>query len=103
TVPRVLLHQPYRLVRSEDDIALPRPASLFYSSKQSFGLLSCEWHDLFNASAGRLFQATSSSALGKPAKVALTACMRKLLVILNAMLRDRVAWQMHALQQDSCC
>jgi hypothetical protein len=25
---------------------------------------------------------------GKPAKVALTACMRKLLVILNAMLRD---------------
>jgi transposase len=29
---------------------------------------------------------------GKPAKVALTACMRKLLVILNAMLRDGQAW-----------
>jgi transposase len=31
--------------------------------------------------------------LGKPPKVALTACMRKLLVILNAMLRDRRPWQ----------
>lgn len=31
-------------------------------------------------------------AAGKEKKVALTACMRKLLVILNAMLRDRVAW-----------
>lgn len=29
---------------------------------------------------------------GKPAKVALTACMRKLVVILNAMLRDRRPW-----------
>ena len=29
---------------------------------------------------------------GKPAKVALTACMRKLLVILNAMLRTGTAW-----------
>ncbi len=32
-------------------------------------------------------------ASGKPAKVALTACMRKLLVILNAILRDRTPWQ----------
>lgn len=30
---------------------------------------------------------------GKPPKVALTACMRKLLVILNAMARDGVAWE----------
>lgn len=30
---------------------------------------------------------------GKPAKVALTACMRKLLVILNAIVRDRKPWQ----------
>ena len=30
---------------------------------------------------------------GKPAKVALTACMRKLLVILNAILRDQKPWQ----------
>jgi transposase len=32
-------------------------------------------------------------SLGKPPKVALTACMRKLLVMLNAILRDRKAWQ----------
>lgn len=30
---------------------------------------------------------------GKPAKVALTACMRKLLTILNAMIRDQQPWQ----------
>ena len=30
---------------------------------------------------------------GRPAKVALTACMRKLLVILNAILRDHRPWQ----------
>jgi transposase len=30
---------------------------------------------------------------GKPAKVALTACMRKLLVILNAMVRQQTRWQ----------
>jgi len=29
---------------------------------------------------------------GKPAKVALTACMRKILVILNAMLKNRTHW-----------
>ena len=32
-------------------------------------------------------------AAGKPAKLALTACMRKLLTILNAMLRDQRPWQ----------
>lgn len=32
-------------------------------------------------------------AAGKPPKVALTACMRKLLVILNAMIRDGKHWQ----------
>jgi transposase len=31
-------------------------------------------------------------AAGKPTKVALVACMRKLLVILNAMLRTGTAW-----------
>lgn len=31
-------------------------------------------------------------AAGKPRKVALVACMRKLLVILNAMLRDQARW-----------
>jgi transposase len=33
------------------------------------------------------------SAAGKPKKVALTACMRKLLTILNAMMHRRVGWQ----------
>lgn len=32
-------------------------------------------------------------AAGKPAKLALTACMRKLLTILNAILRDKTPWQ----------
>jgi transposase len=32
-------------------------------------------------------------AAGKPKKVALTACMRKLLTILNAMMRTNTAWQ----------
>lgn len=32
-------------------------------------------------------------ALGKPAKVALTACMRKLLTILNAILKNKTPWQ----------
>ena len=30
---------------------------------------------------------------GKPAKVALVACMRKLLTILNAILRDQTPWK----------
>jgi transposase len=32
-------------------------------------------------------------AAGKPKKVALTACMRKLLTILNAMLRANTIWR----------
>ena len=40
----------------------------------------------------RAFYARLRSA-GKPAKVALTACMRKLLTILNAMARDGRPWQ----------
>ena len=32
-------------------------------------------------------------AAGKPKKVALVACMRKLLCILNAMMRDDASWQ----------
>ena len=35
-------------------------------------------------------------AEGKPKKVALTACMRKLVVILNAMLRDQTPWRQTA-------
>lgn len=32
---------------------------------------------------------------GKPAKVALTACMRKLLVIINTMIKRRIPWNAH--------
>ena len=32
-------------------------------------------------------------AAGKAKKVALTACMRKLLTILNAMVRDQTTWR----------
>ena len=35
------------------------------------------------------------TAEGKPHKVAMTACMRKLLVILNAMVRDQAPWQIN--------
>lgn len=31
--------------------------------------------------------------VGKPYKVALTACMRKILIILNAMMRDQICWR----------
>jgi transposase len=40
---------------------------------------------------------------GKPKKVALTACMRKLLTILNAMVKNSTTWQPLRLSQDSCC
>lgn len=39
---------------------------------------------------------------GKPAKVALTACMRKLLVIMNAMLKHRSSWHPALDAQHSC-
>jgi transposase len=35
------------------------------------------------------------NAAGKPKKVALTACMRKLLTILNAMLKHHTSWEAH--------
>jgi len=43
-------------------------------------------------------------ATGKPKKVALTACMRKLLISLNAMMRSNAPWQSHLplAPQDSC-
>ena len=40
----------------------------------------------------RLFHQRLRTA-GRPGKVAITAAMRKLLTILNAMLRDRRPWQ----------
>ncbi len=42
-------------------------------------------------------------AAGKPKKVALIACARKLLTILNAMLRDRTGWSAPALLPQHSC
>jgi transposase len=41
-------------------------------------------------------------AQGKPAKVALTACMRKLLIIMNAMLKHHCEWSPALDTQHSC-
>jgi len=37
---------------------------------------------------------------GKAKKVALVACMRKLLTILNAMIRSRTAWRLNGIFQN---
>jgi transposase len=50
-------------------------------------LVASRYNPTIKAYYGRLI------AAGKPAKQALTACMRKLLVIINAMLRDNRPWQ----------
>lgn len=50
-------------------------------------LVATRHNPVIKAFYQRLLQA------GKPKKVALTACMRKLLTILNAMLKNRTAWQ----------
>ena len=44
----------------------------------------------FNPPVRALYQRLIQA--GRPAKLALTACMRKLLVILNAMVRDGRHW-----------
>jgi transposase len=50
-------------------------------------LTSTRWNPSIRALYRRL------KAAGKPSKVALVACMRKLLIILNAMLRTRTPWR----------
>jgi transposase len=49
--------------------------------------VAVRYHPVFKAFYGRLRDA------GKAAKVALTACMRKLLTILNAMVKHHAPWQ----------
>jgi transposase len=49
-------------------------------------LVATRWNPVLKAFYARL------RAAGKPPKVARTACMRKLLTILNTMLRDQTAW-----------
>jgi transposase len=43
-----------------------------------------------NPAIGALYRRLTEA--GRPAKLALTACMRKLLTILNAIVRDRSPW-----------
>lgn len=50
-------------------------------------LTATRWNPVIGAFYRRLCEA------GKPRKVALVACMRKLLTILNALLRTRIPWQ----------
>ena len=50
-------------------------------------LVAARWNPVIRAFYQRL------RAAGKPAKVALTACMRKLLIILNAMVRTATPWR----------
>jgi len=42
-------------------------------------------------------------AQGKPGKVALVACMRKLLTIMNAMLKHNTPWNPNALDLEHSC
>lgn len=51
-------------------------------------LVGARFNPTLKAMYGRLI------AAGKPKKVALVACMRKLLTILNAIIRDRRAWNL---------
>ena len=55
-------------------------------------LVASRWNPVIRAFYQRL------CAAGKPKKVALTACMRKLLTILNAMLEHRTPWRPVLLQ-----
>ena len=50
-------------------------------------LVATRYNPVIQAFYGRLL------AQGKPKKLALVACMRKLLVILNAVLKQKQAWQ----------
>ena len=48
---------------------------------------------LLEATGGLELPLVAALAAGKPKKLALVACMRKLLVILNAMLKQRSSWR----------
>ena len=53
-------------------------------------LVAARWNPVIRAFYLRLV------AAGKPKKLALVACMRKLLTILNVMVRTRTRWMMQA-------
>jgi transposase len=52
-----------------------------------------QWNPVIKACYQRLL------AAGKKAKVAITACMHKLLTILNAMIRTQTPWDEHFCQK----
>jgi len=54
-------------------------------------LVATRWNPIIRPFYERLV------AAGKPKKVALVACMRKLLTILNAMLKQHRPWEPHVL------
>jgi transposase len=57
-------------------------------------LVAVRYHPVLKAFYDRL------RAGGKVAKVALTACMRKLLTILNAMVKHHTPWQLQEVSVD---
>ena len=60
-------------------------------------LVATRWNPVIRSFYQRL------RAAGKPKKVALVACMRKLLTILNAMARTGTCWRQPAVAwQDNC-
>ena len=61
---------------------LPLNAALFLSAMSAVR---------FNPDINRFYERLLKS--GKHRKVALTACIRKIVTALNAMLRDNVCWQ----------
>lgn len=61
-------------------------ASAFYCLKFVGCVLACKHNPVIKRFADRLEKA------GKPFKVMMTACMRKLLIILNTMIRNNATW-----------
>jgi transposase len=62
----------------------------------SEGALGSRWRRSFDPAIEEFYERLVEA--GKPKKVALVACMRKLLIILNALMRERTPWRCpHAL------
>ena len=65
----------------------PKNVLLIVADQFRHDCLGAAWNPVIQTFYRRLL------AAGKKKKVALTACMRKLLTILNAMLKNKTAWQ----------
>ena len=82
---RELVHARYAALGVPDDEGAPWPTAI-RAPLYMAALAATRHNPVIKAFYHRL------RAAGKPAKVALTACMRKLLLILNSMLRRRRPW-----------